>query len=273
MCGLYGFAGRSLDDRPDPDILADLAVQTERRGRHAWGLAWIDPAGRLQTRKGAGPVSRHLGLVRRVAASAALVIGHCRWATHGAATDNRNNHPHPVLAGRFMHNGTVPEYARLYQRYGYQPRTDCDSEALGLLYRQAPAGWRLHDRWVWALERAAPGRPLALLALWPAPPAAAARPGGRIIVARRNGQPLHCGGATEGSYLASLPDNLPGRIDPFPDNTLIRLDLPSGDRARLALRAWPTVGPNGQSPWHGGAVDPAGRPVRARNRTLLLEPG
>ena len=38
---------------------------------------------------------------------AAVVVGHCRYATHGSPRDNRNNHPHPAGSGQLMHNGVV----------------------------------------------------------------------------------------------------------------------------------------------------------------------
>jgi glucosamine 6-phosphate synthetase-like amidotransferase/phosphosugar isomerase protein len=64
---------------------------------------------------------------------AVAVIGHCRWATHGDPQDNRNNHPHPAGRGWLVHNGVIRNDQALLHQDKLRPRTDCDSEVLGLL--------------------------------------------------------------------------------------------------------------------------------------------
>jgi glucosamine 6-phosphate synthetase-like amidotransferase/phosphosugar isomerase protein len=273
MCGLWGYAARTPGDRPDLEALGAAALAAQRRGAHAWGLAWVDERGRLGSYKSPGPVGDALGLMLDLAAGMPLVVGHARWATDGDPGDNRNNHPHAAGTGLFAHNGTVPEFRRTYRAYGHEPATGCDSECLGLLYRKAPRRLDLAARWAWAIEHAAPGLPLALLALHPPAPRGPYGVLGRLVVARRNGQPLHVAAAPEGSYLCSTADGLADLGDGLdagpreaPGDTLIRFDLGAPGRPkRLGLRAWPTVQRRRAG---GGSVarDPAGRPLRPASR-------
>src|SRR5215468_9084244 len=134
MCGVFGYVSRN--GKPiDPGVLCRIAAVTERRGQHAWGLAWIDAKGRLKCFKQKGRITCALGLLR-MAADARLLIGHCRYATQGDPRDNITNHPHPCDGGWFVHNGMIREYDSLLGRFGLNPVSECDSEVLGLLVEQ-----------------------------------------------------------------------------------------------------------------------------------------
>lgn len=105
MCGIFGFIAK---DGAGPELtrLRRLALVTELRGEHAFGLAWLDADGALQTFKCPAAARDCLGALDRCR-DARIVIGHCRYATHGSPADNRNNHPHPAGRGQLVHNGIV----------------------------------------------------------------------------------------------------------------------------------------------------------------------
>jgi glucosamine 6-phosphate synthetase-like amidotransferase/phosphosugar isomerase protein len=216
MCGVFGFVSRD-GGKLNLAVLGRLAEATERRGPHAFGLAWIDRRGRLKCYKQTGRVSDHLGLLA-MAADARMLIGHCRFATQGSPQDNINNHPHPADGGWIVHNGHVRDYERLLGAHDLYPVSACDSEVLGLLVERADGS--VLDRCRAAVRQAAPepeagtlfglAQPLVLLGLWPRPD--------RLVVVRQ-GNPLHYGKVEEGVYLASLPDGLPGNSLAVKDRT------------------------------------------------------
>ena len=197
MCGIFGFMSKN-GRGPDLARLKRIAAETQLRGRHAFGLAWLGRDGALHTFKRPGPATANLGDLDRCR-GATIVIGHCRWATHGAAEDNRNNHPHRAGRGWLVHNGVVHNHARLVRRYRLAPSTQCDSEVLGLLMARFPGA--LGQRAARTGD-AAEG-PLAMLGLWRTP--------ARLAIVRK-GKPLCFSETAGGFYFASLPGGLPGRV-------------------------------------------------------------
>lgn len=213
MCGVFGFVSTSQSG-PSRRLLRELALVTERRGRHAHGFAWIDPAGRLRRYKAPGRISANLGCLDRLR-GARMVVAHCRYSTSGTPEENGNNHPHPSDGGWIVHNGTIYNAERLAFEWGLPTATDCDSETLGLLMEEQSGT---------LLERAAASMnllegPAVMLGLWSRP--------ARMIVARR-GKPLHIDADDAGNlYFASLPERLtdPGRVL---DNTVRVLTVHDG---------------------------------------------
>jgi glucosamine 6-phosphate synthetase-like amidotransferase/phosphosugar isomerase protein len=202
MCGLFGFITREGHD-PDIARLKRIAIATERRGRHAFGLAWVTADGKLHTFKRPGPATANLGDLDQCA-GALVVVGHCRYATHGTWEDNRNNHPHRAGGGWIAHNGVVHNHAGLVRQYGLAPRTACDSEVLGLLLAKICGSL---ERRAACTARHADG-PLAILGAW-------AKPARLLIV--RNGNPLWFGETPRSFYFGSLADELPGAARPICD--------------------------------------------------------
>ncbi len=203
MCGIFGFITR--DGRgPDLARLRRIAIQTQRRGDHAFGLAWLGGDGVVHTFKRPGPATANLGDLDQCR-GATVVIGHCRWATHGAPEENRNNHPHPAGRGWLVHNGVVSNYAGLLRHYGLVAQTECDSEVLGLL--MARFAGSIGRRAAQTAE-VAHGR-LAMLGVWRKP--------ARLLIVRK-GNPLHFGETAGGYYFASLPEDLPGKVCAITDD-------------------------------------------------------
>ena len=202
MCGVFGFI-TTEGEGPEVARLRRLALVTQSRGAHAFGLAWLDEGGRMRTFKRPGPAEAYLDELERCR-RAVVVVGHCRFATHGSPRDNRNNHPHAAGAGQLVHNGVIHNHQQLVRRHRLKLRSECDSEVLALLIARG-AGSIAH-RSAWAANQAEGG--LAMLGVWRGP--------ARLLVTRR-GRPLHFGHGRDGFYFASLPDGLPGRVKPVAD--------------------------------------------------------
>ena len=204
MCGVFGFIS-SQGKGPDIHRLRRLAMVTQTRGAHAFGLAWLEEGGLIHTFKRPGPASDHLDALEQCR-NAVVMIGHCRYATHGSPEDNRNNHPHVAGAGFIVHNGVILNHDQLVRQRGLKQRTQCDSEVLGLLMIRC-AG-TVTQRAAWAANQAQGD--LAMLGIWRDP--------ARLLIARR-GRPLHFCQDREGFYLASLPQGLPGKVRSVADRT------------------------------------------------------
>ena len=225
MCGIFGYI-TSEGEGPEIARLRRIALVTQSRGDHAFGLAWLDADGAIHTFKRPGPAKAHLDELERCR-NAVVVVGHCRWATHGPPRDNRNNHPHAAGAGFLVHNGVIFNHQQLVRQYGLAQRSQCDSEVLGLL--MARCAGSIVQRSAWTVARVQGD--LAMLGVWRAP--------ARLLVSRR-GRPLCFGQGRHGYYFASLPESLPGQIMAVADYSTrvltyrdgaLRLD---GDAIRLA---------------------------------------
>ncbi len=197
MCGIFGFITKN-GHGPDPQRLREIARVTQRRGPHAFGMAWLGADNQIRTFKRPGPATDNLDDMD-ICRGAGIVLGHCRWATHGAPEQNANNHPHPAGRGWMVHNGVVVNHHLLRSCYGLETQTECDSEVLGLLMAKFPGS--ILRRGV--LTAGASDGALAILGVWRNP--------ARMLVMRR-GKPLHFGETRHGFYFASLPQGLPGRV-------------------------------------------------------------
>jgi len=141
MCGIVGYVGPGSAI----DVLLGGLKRQEYRGYDSAGVAIIDDAGRLETRKRAGKLGVLLGdLADSAMGDGNTGIGHTRWATHGGPTDV-NAHPHLGDDGKLalIHNGIIENFAQLKQEVldaGGEFTSETDSEVaallVGALYRE-----------------------------------------------------------------------------------------------------------------------------------------
>jgi len=192
MCGVFGFIARKSGARPNLNHLEMMAEVAELRGDHAYGLAWIENGtNRLRMHKAPGGVTDNLDTLK-AASDCTMLIGHTRWATHGIASDNTNNHPHPCDGGWLVHNGVVTNDIELIDEFNHLPVSECDSEVIGLTVESLDGS--LLERSVAAINRLNGSH--AILGLWTRP--------NRMLVARR-GNPLSIESRDEGFYFCSTP--------------------------------------------------------------------
>jgi len=134
MCGIVGYVG----DNKSLEVLLGGLKRLEYRGYDSAGVAIIDEAGTLGTRKRAGKLQVLVDdLADRPLGNGATGIGHTRWATHGGPTD-RNAHPHMSSDGKLalIHNGIIENFAELKQELAETGATftsETDSEAAAIL--------------------------------------------------------------------------------------------------------------------------------------------
>jgi glucosamine--fructose-6-phosphate aminotransferase (isomerizing) len=135
MCGIVGYVG---PDQALPVILEGLR-RLEYRGYDSAGVALLD--GDLSVVKRAGKLSEldHV-LSERRPPSGSVGMGHTRWATHGAPTDE-NAHPHLDCTGRVavIHNGIVENFADLragLEKRGHVLVSETDTEAVAHLIEE-----------------------------------------------------------------------------------------------------------------------------------------
>ena len=166
----------------------------EYRGYDSAGVA-LPSGGRIEWRKKAGKI---VNLEAAIAAdplpTGHVAIGHTRWATHGAPTD-QNSHPHVSERVAIVHNGIIENHGQLRAELpGVEFSSETDSEvAAHLLRRELEAGLDLL-----AAMRAVVSRLEGAFTLV----AVDAQDPDRIVAARRN-SPLVVGVGEGEWFLAS----------------------------------------------------------------------
>jgi glutamine---fructose-6-phosphate transaminase (isomerizing) len=129
VCGIVGYVG----PKSTQDVLLGGLRRLEYRGYDSAGISVISD-GHLATRKKAGKLDNLVADIKaHPIADSRIGIGHTRWATHGAPTD-QNAHPH--LGGQssklaLIHNGIIENFSELKQELldaGTSFASETDSE-------------------------------------------------------------------------------------------------------------------------------------------------
>ena len=133
MCGIVGYVG----NRDAIDFLIQGLRRLEYRGYDSSGVATFAPTGHFAITKTAGRIDDLVARLGDEPTPGSIGIGHTRWATHGAPTDD-NAHPH--VGGNdsvvVAHNGVIENFAALKERLeaeGYRFRTATDTEVIAHL--------------------------------------------------------------------------------------------------------------------------------------------
>ncbi len=133
MCGIVGYVGRQRA----VDFLLEGLRRLEYRGYDSSGVVTVTEDRQFSLVKAAGRIALLEAKLADFPAPGNTGIGHTRWATHGAPTDE-NAHPHiggqHVLA--IVHNGVIENFRPLKEKLeteGYIFRSATDSEIIAHL--------------------------------------------------------------------------------------------------------------------------------------------
>ena len=232
MCGIVGYAGK----RRVVPVLIEGLKKLEYRGYDSAGIVYLKN-GELETHRCEGKLAKLEALVEEAyGVQAYCGLGHTRWATHGAPTE-QNAHPHRDCSGRLVvvHNGIIENYHSLREelkQLGHQFNSETDTEVLAHLIEENLDG-DLAAAVQKSLKRVEGSYALGVMS--------ADFPG--ILVAARNHSPLVLGTDDQGnSYLAS---DTPALL-PYTDQVIFLEDqemaiLSDGDRKLISLETGETV--------------------------------
>jgi glutamine---fructose-6-phosphate transaminase (isomerizing) len=136
MCGIVGYVG---SDEALPLVLEGLR-RLEYRGYDSSGVAVLGEE--LIVRKRAGKLAELVAALEAdPVPSGTTALGHTRWATHGAPTDE-NAHPHTDCTGTVavVHNGIVENHHDLrasLEKEGHTFASETDTEVIAHLIEAA----------------------------------------------------------------------------------------------------------------------------------------
>jgi glucosamine--fructose-6-phosphate aminotransferase (isomerizing) len=142
MSGIVGYIGNK---RVVPVLLEGLQ-RLQYRGYDSAGIAVIQ-GHNLQVRRATGKLHNLEEVVRLNPVDGTYGVGHTRWATHGAPTEE-NAHPHRDCHGTVVvvHNGIIENYLELKKELvdeGHKFATEVDTEVIAHLvekYLECNAG-------------------------------------------------------------------------------------------------------------------------------------
>jgi glucosamine--fructose-6-phosphate aminotransferase (isomerizing) len=204
MCGIIGYVGK----KSAGPILLEGLRRLEYRGYDSAGVAVLDD-GHINVRKKTGRIDQGLAnVIRAHPVQGGTGIGHTRWATHGAPTDE-NSHPHLDASGRIavVHNGVIENYDKIKQRLaaaGHTFLSDTDTEVLAHLigehYQRAQAAPVSPDG-AHPLVRAVSGALAEVIGAYGLAVVSCDFPG--LIVGARRGSPLIIGIGDQEHFIAS----------------------------------------------------------------------
>lgn len=132
MCGIVGYIGA----QNSVPVLINGLESLEYRGYDSAGVAVLSD-NVINIRKTKGKVENLRNLLLEQPAAGRVGIGHTRWATHGAPSDE-NAHPHFSNDDKIavVHNGIIENYQELkarLQEKGYVFHSDTDTETVAHL--------------------------------------------------------------------------------------------------------------------------------------------
>jgi glutamine---fructose-6-phosphate transaminase (isomerizing) len=130
MCGIVGVIGR----QPAAPLIVDALRRLEYRGYDSAGVATL-VNGHIDRRRAEGKLGNLVTALDRAPLSGSTGIGHTRWATHGAPTEN-NAHPHGTARVSIVHNGIIENHAELraeLEAAGQEFSTETDTETVAQL--------------------------------------------------------------------------------------------------------------------------------------------
>ncbi len=191
MCGIVGL----LLERPAAEQALSALRRLEYRGYDSAGIATLTAGGIVRQR-----AKGKLGNLQELLAGAPLegrtAIGHTRWATHGAATED-NAHPHATERVAVVHNGIIENYRQLrgeLQARGSRFESDTDTEVVThLIDLELAAGRSPQEAVASALSRLEGAFALAILF----------KGHEDLLIGARRGSPLAVGHGDGEMYLGS----------------------------------------------------------------------
>ena len=129
MCGIIGYIGK----KPAFPVLVSGLKRMEYRGYDSYGFCVFDENKEPFLHKKVGKISKSEEL-SNLTIKGTAGIGHTRWATTGAVT-NENAHPHFDCNKNIflVHNGIIENYKELKERLiakGHQFTSETDTEVL-----------------------------------------------------------------------------------------------------------------------------------------------
>ncbi|WP_053217574.1 glutamine--fructose-6-phosphate transaminase (isomerizing) [Virgibacillus senegalensis] len=113
MCGIVGYIGNN----DTKEVLLNGLEKLEYRGYDSAGIATLNDEG-INLFKVKGRIAALRSKVETDDSFATMGIGHTRWATHGAPSEE-NAHPHQSTSKRFtiVHNGVIENYQDVRKEY------------------------------------------------------------------------------------------------------------------------------------------------------------
>ncbi len=191
MCGIIGYTGQQSVQ----PLLIDGLRTLEYRGYDSSGISVLT-RGKLKTWKAAGKLDSLITRLPAKPVSGSTGIGHTRWATHGAPTDE-NAHPHTSNDNTVavVHNGIIENADAIKEsllKHDITFTSGTDTEVLAHLIAHSP-GDDLLARVRQALLKVNGTFGLAVVD--------SREPG--VIVAARNGSPVIIGHGADEMFVAS----------------------------------------------------------------------
>ncbi len=208
MCGIVGIVGRT----PVAPLLVDALKRLEYRGYDSSGIATLE-TGHLTRLRAEGKLRNLETRLSRAPMHGLIGIGHTRWATHGAPTEN-NAHPHATDKLALVHNGIIENYRELKAELEAEGRvfeTETDTEVIAhLVTRGLEHGLKPADAVHSALDKLVGAFAIAVLF----------EGEDDLLIAARRGNPLAIGHGDGEMFLGS--DAI--ALAPFTDTITYLLD-------------------------------------------------
>ena len=129
MCGIVGYVGK----KNAQEVILQGLEKLEYRGYDSAGIAIVED-GVIKSEKFKGRLAVLSDFLEANPIKGSLGIGHTRWATHGAPSDE-NSHPHLNEDNTIavVHNGIIENYVSLKEDLiakGYKFKSQTDTEVI-----------------------------------------------------------------------------------------------------------------------------------------------
>jgi len=129
MCGIVGYVGK----KNAQEVILQGLEKLEYRGYDSAGIAIVED-GVIKSEKFKGRLAVLSDFLEANPIRGSLGIGHTRWATHGAPSDE-NSHPHLNADNTIavVHNGIIENYVSLKEDLiakGYKFKSQTDTEVI-----------------------------------------------------------------------------------------------------------------------------------------------